>query len=247
MSMMENHPTPQQIAEVLERVRACRPRVHCLMNTVVQKFTADGITVIGAIPSMTSSLEEISHFVTKADVLTINLGTLDAERRKVIELAVEIANEAGKPWILDPVHCDYSPPRLAFAKTLIARRPTVVRGNAAEMRLIGETEGSLQIQTGAADLLTDATRSVTIRNGHRWMADVTGTGCLSGGVIAAFLAVEPDAMIAATAALAATGVAAEQAALLAQGPGSFAVSFLDMLSALTPEALRMHARIDHEN
>nr|WP_236778051.1 hydroxyethylthiazole kinase [Agrobacterium tumefaciens] len=65
------------------------------MNTVVQKFTADGITVVGGIPSMTTSLEEIESFVTKADALTVNLGTLDAERRKVIRLAIEIANASG--------------------------------------------------------------------------------------------------------------------------------------------------------
>lgn len=244
---MAHLPTPQQTAELLERVRARRPRVHCLMNTVVQKFTADGITVIGAIPSMTSSPDEIADFVSKADVLTINLGTLDAERRKVIELAVEIAGAAGKSWILDPVHCDYSPSRLAFAKTLIGRRPTVVRGNRTEMALIGDIGANLAIETGAVDRLTDGKRSVTVCNGHRWMADVTGTGCLSGGVIAAFLSVEPDALTAAAAALAATGVAAEQAASQARGPGSFEVAFLDALSALTPEALLTNARIEHDH
>lgn len=244
--MTKTYPTVERAAELLERVRARRPRVHCLMNTVVQKFTADGITVIGAIPSMTSSPDEIADFVSKADVLTVNLGTLDAERRNVIEQAVEIANGAGKPWIVDPVHCDYSPSRLAFARTLIARRPTVVRGNRAEMALIGDTGDILRIETGAADRLADGTRQVTVRNGHRWMAEVTGTGCLSGGVIAAFLTVEPDALSAAAAALAATGVAAERAAEFSRGPGSFGIAFLDALSALTPEALLKDARIEHD-
>ena len=243
---MNNSPTPQQAGDLLARVRARRPRVHCLMNTVVQKFVADGITAIGAIPSMTSSPDEIVGFVSKADVLVVNLGTLDADRRKVIELAVEVAKEAGKPWVLDPVHSDYSPVRLEFAKTLIARRPTVLRGNSAEMALFGDIGETLKIETGAHDRLTDGARTATVRNGHRWMADVTGTGCLSGGVIAAFLAVEPDAMAAAAAALAATGVAAEQAAEHARGPGSFAVAFLDALSALTPEELSLHGRIGHE-
>ena len=76
---MGAYPTPQTAADVLARVRRLRPRVHCLMNTVVQKFTADGITVVGGIPSMTSSLEEIAAFAGKADALTVNLGTLDAD------------------------------------------------------------------------------------------------------------------------------------------------------------------------
>ncbi|MGN7292898.1 hydroxyethylthiazole kinase [Rhizobium sp. SAFR-030] len=238
--------SPATAANLLARVRQARPRVHCLMNTVVQKFTADGISVIGGIPSMTSSMEEIADFVARADALTINLGTLDAERRKVIRLAVDVANAEGKPWILDPVHCDYSPTRLAFARELIALGPTVVRGNRAEMQLIGETRSSLRIQTGPVDLLEDDGRRVSVANGHAWMAQVTGTGCLSGGVIAAFLAVEPNALTAAAAALATTGVAAEVAAAEARGPGSFEPAFLDALAALDGADLLQRARIDHD-
>ncbi|MGG2477084.1 hydroxyethylthiazole kinase, partial [Rhizobium sp. BR5] len=47
-----------------------------------------------------------------------------------------------------------------------------------------------RIETGPVDHLRDATRDISIVNGHPWMAKVTGTGCLSGGVIAAFMAVE---------------------------------------------------------
>lgn len=243
---MPKLPTPETAARLLARVRERRPRVHCLMNTVVQKFTADGITVIGGIPSMTSSFEEIADFVAKADALTINLGTLDAERRKVILRAVEIAKAGSKPWILDPVHCDYSPSRLAFARELIVLGPTIVRGNKAEMELIGETGPSLRIQTGAADRLTGSDAEVRVANGHRWMADVTGTGCLSGGVIAAFMAVESDPLAAAASALAVTGVAAEIAARRSSGPGSFEVAFLDALSALDAPVLLSHARIEHD-
>jgi hydroxyethylthiazole kinase len=216
------------------------------MNTVVQKFTADGITVVGGIPSMTTSLEEIGAFVTKADAVTINLGTLDADRRKVIRFAVEIARAAGKPWILDPVHCDYSPSRLAFARDLIALGPTIVRGNSAEMSLIGDVPNAIRIETGPVDQLRDATRSVRIVNGHPWMAKVTGTGCLSGGVIAAFMAVEKDALTAAASALAVTGVAAELAAKNAKGPGTFEAAFLDALSEISSEDIINHARIEHE-
>ncbi len=243
---MGAYPTPQTAAEILARVRRLRPRVHCLMNTVVQKFTADGITVVGGIPSMTSSLEEIAAFAGKADALTVNLGTLDAERRRSILRAVAVVNEAGKPWILDPVHCDYSPQRLAFAQELIALGPTIVRGNAAEMALIGTDGPGLRIQTGVVDRIGSGRGAVRVENGHRWMAEVTGTGCLTGGVIAAFLAVEPDAVAAAASALAVTGVAAELAAPLSRGPGSFGIAFLDALSAIGERELLSHARIEHD-
>lgn len=242
---MYEFPTAHRAADLLMRVRQHRPRVHCLMNTVVQKFTADGITVVGGIPSMTSSIEEIADFVAKADALTVNLGTLDAARRTVILRAVAVANAAGKPWILDPVHCDYSPSRLAFARELIALGPTIVRGNAAEMALIGDTGSLIRIRTGQIDRISSGGMAVSISNGHRWMADVTGTGCLTGGVIAAFMAVEQDGVAAAASALAVTGVSAELAARQARGPGSFGVALLDALACLGEAELLAHARIEH--
>ncbi|WP_320197716.1 hydroxyethylthiazole kinase [Agrobacterium sp. rho-13.3] len=243
---MESFPTAQKAAALLAHVREQRPRVHCLMNTVVQKFTADGITAVGGIPSMTSSEEEIESFVSKVGALTINLGTLDAARRKVIRIAVKVANAHGKPWIVDPVHCDYSPSRLDFAHELITLRPTIVRGNAAEMAVIGDVGGALRIQTGPEDLLQDGTREAKIVNGHPWMAKVTGTGCLSGGVIAAFMAVEPDPMLAAAAALTVTGVSAELAAKHARGPGTFEAAFLDALDSINGQDILSLARIEHD-
>lgn len=243
---MSSFPTAQTAADLLARVRERRPRVHCLMNTVVQKFTADGITAVGGIPSMTSSEEEIESFVRKTDALTINLGTLDAARRKVIRMAVEIANAEGKPWIVDPVHCDYSPSRLDFAHELAQLNPSIIRGNAAEMAVIGDVGTALRIQTGAVDRLRDATRKIRIVNGHSLMAKVTGTGCLSGGVIAAFMAVESDVMLAAAAALTVTGVSAEIAARHARGPGSFEAAFLDALFNLNGNDILSHASIEHD-
>ncbi|MBB3945465.1 hydroxyethylthiazole kinase [Rhizobium skierniewicense] len=242
---MASFPTANSAAELLSRVRQRRPRVHCLMNTVVQKFTADGITAVGGIPSMTSSEEEIESFVSKVDALTVNLGTLDAARRKVIRIAVEVANAEGKPWIVDPVHCDYSPSRLMFAQELITLHPTIVRGNAAEMAVIGDIGKALRIQTGPEDELKDDGRKINIVNGHPWMAKVTGTGCLSGGVIAAFMAVEPDAMLAAAAALTVTGVSAQLAARHARGPGTFEAAFLDALDTVNTNDILSLARIEH--
>ncbi len=236
----------RQAADVLQRVRATRPRVHCLMNTVVQKFTADGISGIGGIPSMTTSVEEVEAFVARADALTINLGTLDRDRREAIGLAIDAAGRQAKPWIVDPVHIDYSPSRLAFARTLLARAPSCVRGNAAEMQMLGDTGAMLRIQTGASDLLSKGGKSIRVDNGHPWMAQVTGTGCLSGGVIAAFMAVEADALTAGASALLVVGVSAEMAAQHSRGPGSFGIALLDALAAVTATDLITHARIIHE-
>ena len=62
-------------------------------------------------------------------------------------------------------------------------------------------------------------------------------------ILGAFAAVEKDPMLAAAAAAALFGLAGEQAARYAKGPGTFKASLIDALFALTPEDLRSGARI----
>ncbi len=234
---------PQRAGELLEHVRTRAPRVHCLMNTVVQKLVADGMSALGAIPSMTSSPEEVEAFVEKADALSVNLGTLDAARRHGIAVAAEAAARLGRPWVLDPAHCDYSPPRAAFAQELLGQGTTVLRANAAEHELLAVPESIISIRTGEADRVSLGRDSLTIANGHPLMAKVTGTGCLSGAVAAAFLAVTADRFAASASAMLAMGVAAEIAAEHARGPGTFEPALLDALAGLTTEDIITRARV----
>jgi hydroxyethylthiazole kinase len=62
-------------------------------------------------------------------------------------------------------------------------------------------------------------------------------------MIAAFAAVERDYLVAAAAGLACFGLAAELAALKAQGPATFKVALFDQLYNMTPELLAEGARI----
>jgi hydroxyethylthiazole kinase len=237
---------PRHAANLLEDVRARAPRVHCLMNTVVQKLVADALSATGGIPSMTSSPEEVGAFVTKADALVVNLGTLDAQRREAIGLALQAASETGKDWVLDPAHCDYSPTRAAFAQALLARGATVLRANAAEHELLRIPADVVCVQTGAEDRVSHGNAALAVANGHPLMAKVTGTGCLSGALIAAFVAVGGEPFTAAASAMLAVGVAAEAAARRAEGPGSFEPALLDALAALSSEDIIRHARVRNE-
>jgi hydroxyethylthiazole kinase len=231
---------PEQAAAMLQRLRDARPRVHCLMNSVVQKLVADGLSALGAIPSMTSSVDEVSSFVAKADALVVNLGTLDDQRRQAIRLALDTARDKAKPWVLDPAHCDYSLPRAAFAQELLAYGPAVLRANASEFVLLTVPDPVVGVRTGATDLVKYGTRSLAIENGHPLTAKVTGTGCLSGAIIAAFLAVERDAF---QAAMLVVGVATEMAGETAHGPGSFEPAFLDALDRVCPAEIATRARV----
>ena len=56
---------PVITADILERLRERRPRVHCITNAVAQHFTANVLLAAGAIPSMTISADEIGAFVAR--------------------------------------------------------------------------------------------------------------------------------------------------------------------------------------
>ncbi len=246
---------PYMAADVLARMRAARPRVHCITNGVAQAYTANVLLAFGAIPSMTISPDEIGNFVERADALLVNLGTFDAERRSATDIAIKQAVAGNKPWVLDPVLIDRSPPRADYARAIARRGPAVVRLNAAEfeslaktgtddgavIRYAGEREVTIAL-TGAADLITDGTQQRRIGNGHEWMALVTAMGCAGSAMAAACLVVEKNTVLAAASALLALGIAGEMAAERAGGPGSFAIEIIDALHRLDKAALTSRAR-----
>lgn len=52
--------------------------------------------------------------------------------------------------------------------------------------------GSIIALTGAIDLVADSEKCYAIRNGRPEMGRITGTGCMLSGIIAAFIAANPD-------------------------------------------------------
>src|SRR5476651_1064659 len=132
----EMHATANELpiiaADVLARLRAQSPRVHCITNSVAQTLTANTLLAVGAVPSMTIAPEEIGGFVKRAGALLVNLGTFDAGRRAASAIAIEAANELNLPWVLDPVFVDRSEPRAIYAKQLAVLAPKAMRLNHAE-------------------------------------------------------------------------------------------------------------------
>ncbi len=80
-------------------------------------------------------------------------------------------------------------------------------------------------------------------NGHELLASITGTGCMSTAITGCFLAAKDDRFEAAVEALVAFGVAGEDAAVDAKGPGSFHVNLYDALAALDPATLSERAKV----
>jgi len=247
---------PAITADILGRLRQRRPRVHCITNAVAQNFTANMLLAAGAVPSMTIARGEVKAFVAGADALLINLGTFDPERRQASLAAVAAAKKARVPWVLDPVFIDRSTPRAAFARTLVARKPWVVRPNRAEFAALsgGQCDDRALARyakarrtviglTGERDVVRDPSRLATIANGHPLMARVTAMGCAASALVAACLAVETDAWRATAAGLILIGVAGEIAGSRAHGPGSFATEIIDAVYSLESNSLIARARV----
>jgi hydroxyethylthiazole kinase len=242
------------------RVRERAPLVHCLTNLVVTNFTANVLLALGAAPAMVIAREEVAGFAPLANAVSVNLGTLDLPQSKSIRAAVDAANGAGKPWVLDPVAVGPLKFRTGFAFDLLDLHPAVIRGNASEIislsggaasgrgvdstaltdaaldaaQLLALKTRAVVAVTGATDYVTDGRRTVALSNGSVLMTRVTGVGCALSATVAAFIGVAnaDDYWLATTAALAVSAVAGELAARDAALPGSFAVAYLDRLASL---------------
>ncbi|XTR52364.1 hydroxyethylthiazole kinase [Pseudarthrobacter sp. So.54] len=205
---------------------------------------------------------ESGEFASAASAVLINLGTPREEQRAAMVEAARAADAAATPWVLDPVAIGALSVRTALAHQLVGLRPRIIRGNASEIlalagagsggRGVDSTEGSLAALgaakrlaasfssavavSGAVDLIVGPDgEAVGVANGHPLLTRVTGGGCALGAVMAAFAALTDDPLLAATTATGVYTVAAEQAAVRAQGPGSFALEFVDRLSGITSD------------
>ena len=253
----------------LRLMRERKPLVHQITNYVVMNETANATLALGALPVMAHAREEVAEMVRLAGALVLNIGTLSPHWVEAMLIAGASANEAGVPVVLDPVGVGATSFRTDTARRILdVVDVAVLRGNAGEVatlvgveaevrgvesiatgddaaaiaRAAASTLGVVASVTGPVDHVSDGTRVAAIANGHPLLASVTGTGCMSSALTGCFLAVD-EPFDAAVAALVAFGVAGEDAASDANGPGSFHVALYDALAALDPESLDGRARV----
>jgi hydroxyethylthiazole kinase len=252
-------------------VRERKPLVHNITNYVVMNETANAILALGALPVMAHAREEVAEMVGLAGALVLNVGTLSAAWVEAMLIAGAAANERGVPVVLDPVGAGATKYRTETAKRLLGELDvTVLRGNAGEVAtLVGveaevrgvesvgaggdpavlareaaRTLGLVASVTGAVDHVSDGERAAAVSNGHELLASITGTGCMSTALTGCFLAGKDDPFEAAVEALVAFGVAGEDAAAGARGPGSFHVGLYDALAALDSATLSARAKVE---
>jgi hydroxyethylthiazole kinase len=255
--------------EDLRAIRERKPLVHQITNYVVMNETANATLALGALPVMAHAPQEVEEMAAAAGALVLNIGTLSEPWIHGMLLAGAAANRAGVPIVLDPVGAGATQYRTATARRLLDELEiAVVRGNAAEIATLAGQEaeisgvesmaaggpelaeaagrmlGCVAAVTGPVDHVSDGQSHYAIANGHELLSAVTGTGCMATAMTGCFLAVQPDPLKAAAEALVAFGVAAEDAAAAARGPGSFHAALYDALAALDPETLDSRANVE---
>jgi hydroxyethylthiazole kinase len=255
----------------LRAMREHKPLVHQITNYVVMNETANATLALGALPVMAHAREEVEEMVQLASALVINIGTLSEPWVEAMLLAGHAANARRIPVVLDPVGSGATTYRTETARRILhVADVTVLRGNPGEVATLvgidaevrgvesiaaGGDSGELAREaarrlgviasvTGPVDHVSDGERVLEVANGHELLAAVTGTGCMSSALTGCFLAAKAEQPLEAAAeALAAFGVAAEDAARDARGPGTFHANLYDALAALDPETLDGRARI----
>jgi hydroxyethylthiazole kinase len=259
---------PVSAGRTLRELRERKPLVHQITNYVVMNETANATLALGALPVMAHAPQEVEEMAGLAGALVLNIGTLSEDWVESMLLAGKATRA---PIVLDPVGAGATRYRTGTVRRLLRELDiAVVRGNAAEIAIlagrdaeirgvesIGASDapaelarqaarafGCVAAVTGPVDHVSDGERVIAVANGHELLGAVSGTGCMATAVTGAFLAVKPRSPLEAAAeALVAFGVAGEDAAREAKGPGTFHAALYDALYNLDPGTLDGRARV----
>lgn len=206
----------------LYKIRQTNPLVHCITNSVVTNFTANGLYAIGASPVMSDEPKDVSDMVAISNALLLNIGTLNKNSVEAMFIAGKKANELKIPVVLDPVGVGATSYRKEVTRELLESiKFDVIRCNPGELATIagvqwqakgvdsGEGEMDLPttakkvakqfdtivIVTGESDFITDGEAEFWTSGGCEFMTQVTGTGCLLSAICAATLSVEGNRIV----------------------------------------------------
>ena len=236
---------PQSPADMLARLRAQAPRVHCITNSVAQNFTANVLLAAGAMPSMTLAPRKSARS-SRAPMRCWSISARSTrERREATALAIDAAPTSGAcPGCSIRCSSTARRPRADFRRDAARRgspaRCGSTRPNSLRCRRRAGPKRALARFARPAQRVVALIRRhrphhrrrarCAIENGHPLMARVTAMGCAASALVAACLAVEADAFARPPPALLTFGVAGEHRGGARAGPGSFAAAMLDALS-----------------
>ena len=164
---------------LLKTLRAQNPLIHCITNYVTANDCANLLLACGARPIMADDPGEVEEITALAAGLVLNIGTLHQQTLPAMEAAGRRAKALGHPVVLDPVGAGASALRTSAALRLLEQvRPTLIRGNASELKTLARGSGSTQgVDAAAAD-------RVTPENLDQMAAFVKAIAARTGAVVA---------------------------------------------------------------
>lgn len=250
----------------LAQIKALTPLVVHITNNVTINDCANVTLALGASPAMSVDPDDVAELASYAGALVLNLGLVDAPALQAMFQAGQAARDRGVPVVFDPVAAGATAVRRAASVRLLEElRPTIVKGNGAEIKFlaglaskqrgvdsldddgVAEAAASLAARygvvvaaTGPVDYVSDGTTTWAVSGGTPLLSRVTGTGCMTASLVGCFAAVEPNALEAAVQGLAAMKVAGERAEAAlgpGEGTGHFHIRLVDALSLLVPADL----------
>lgn len=252
------------IDKTIKKIKDTKPLVLNMTNDVTMDFIANGLLSIGASPVMSQAIQECEDLVKLANVIVINLGTLNEAFVHLCKETCRIANQLNKPIILDPVGAGASRYRTESALALLDQyQVNIIRGNASEIislvnslqqtkgvdsivesydavesaKMLSKRYHTAVVVSGKTDFIIDQDMTHQFSRGSSLMPKVTGTGCLLSSVVAAFSAVEDNRLTAASTAVLFYSICGEIAEKNTSAPGSFKMHFIDALSLNPAEIL----------
>ena len=260
---------------LLYEIREKNPLIHNITNYVTVNDCANVVLAIGASPIMADDNVEVEDIVSISSALVINIGTLNQRTISSMIMAGKKANELNIPVVLDPVGAGASGLRNQTTQQILSQvKIDVIRGNLSEISFLAGLKASTKGVdsavtdekndavgiaklvshryscvvgiTGKVDIISDGIRIAKIRNGHKLLSKVTGTGCMTSALVGSFCGITRDYYIATVAGIATMGISGEIAFEKAgvMGTGSFHISIIDALSNMNSTIFLERGKID---
>ncbi len=247
----------QKSSKLLLRVRENRPLIHHITNYVTINDCANIVLALGGSPIMAYKKSEVEEIVAQSSALVLNTGNVNNIEAMI--LAGKKANELNIPVILDPVGIGASKLRHnSNNKILNSVKISIVKGNMSEIKFLAglnvkakgvdstaDNNGGEQVAkklakdlncivaiTGVKDIVSNGRETCIIRNGHRMLSRVTGTGCMTTSLIGTYSSVTDDYLLASVTGIITMGIAGEKAQTSLkneEGIGTFRIRLFDSI------------------
>lgn len=144
----------------IQRIRECKPMIHCITNSVTARDCANILLAIGGSAIMAEAKEEVTEITSLCDGLVLNIGMLTQDKLSAMLLAGRQANKMGIPVVLDPVGVGASSfRRRAVTQLLKELSVRAIRGNYSEIKaLLDEKAVSHGVEAAGEDIREQANR-----------------------------------------------------------------------------------------